>query len=55
MNRLEKKYMFIENIVAWGHGKYSKSDLEQMTIAELLETHSKVYNQRLTEINTIRA
>jgi len=53
MGRLEKRYCWIMDILAWGHGKYTKEQLEQLTMPELAEIHSQVYNQRLDEIQSV--
>lgn len=52
--RLEKRYNWTQDILAWGHGKYSEAGLRRMTMPELGELHFKVYMQRLSEINAIR-
>ena len=54
MCRQEKRYMWTENIIAWGRGQYARAELERMTMPELLNVHNKIYNQHLLEIETIR-
>lgn len=53
MGRLEKKYNFIMDILAWCHGKYTKEQLEKMTMTELFEIHNNCYWDRMGEINRI--
>ena len=55
MNRLEKRYLWTADILAWGHGRYTKAYLESLTMPELAEVHNKVYIQHLIELETIRA
>lgn len=53
MGRLEKRYCWIMDILAWGHGKYTEEQLEKLTMPELAEFHSQVYHQHLEEIQSI--
>lgn len=53
MNRLEQRYNWIHDILAWGHGKYTEDELKSLTMPELGAIHSKVYYQRLAEIQAI--
>ena len=52
--RLERRYNWTQDILAWGHGKYTQEELDRMTMPELRELHSKVYLERLGEINAIK-
>ncbi len=53
MGRLEKRYCWIMDILAWGHRKYTEEQLEKLTMPELAEIHSQVYHQHLDEIQSI--
>lgn len=54
MNRLERRYNWTQDILAWGHGQHTEEELKKLTMPELGELHFKIYMQRLSEINTIR-
>lgn len=54
MNRLEKRYNWTQDILAWGHGQYTADELDKLTMPQLGELHFKIYMQRLDEINAIR-
>ena len=54
MCRQEKRYMWTEDIIAWGHGQYARPELERLTMPELLNVHNKIYNQHLAETDAIR-
>ena len=53
MNRLEQRYLWTADILAWGHGKYTEEHLKSLTMPELFEVHNKVYCQRILEMQTI--
>lgn len=52
-NRLEGKYLMIEDIVAWGHGAYNRSELQKMSVDKLKEIYSRVYFNRIREISVV--
>ena len=54
MSRAEKRYNWIEDIIAWGHGKYQREELKRLNMPALEEIHSKVCFDRLLEINSIK-
>ena len=54
MGRLEKRYLWTADILAWGHGQYSEEYLKSLTMPELAEVHNQMYVRRLNEIETIR-
>ena len=54
MNRLEKKYNFIQNIIAWSNGKYKQEHLQKMNMTALFELHNNLYLKRISELETIR-
>lgn len=51
--RLERKYRMIEDIVAWGHGVYDRSELQKMTMDKLKEIYSQVYFNHIREISVV--
>ena len=53
MNRFEQRYNWTQDILAWGHGKYTEEQLKKLTMPELGDIHHKVYMERLSEINAI--
>lgn len=54
MGRLEKRYLFTEDILAWCHGQYTRDVLEKMNMSQLFEIHNQLYCNRIREENTIR-
>ena len=54
MGRLEKRYLCIEDIIAWCHGQYTRDMLEKMNMSQLFEVHNQMYINRIREENTIR-
>ena len=46
----EKKYLLIQNIIAWGNGKYKERDLYSMTIPELEKIYNYLYCKKLSNI-----
>jgi len=53
-NRAEKRYLMTEDIMAWGHGKYSREELAKMNMPRLGEVHMAVYMDKISEIQAIR-
>lgn len=53
MNRAEKRFNWTEDILAWCHGKYTREQLDAMTLPEVGNIHFEMYMQRLSEINAI--
>ena len=52
--RLERKCRMVEDIIAWSHGAYDRNELQKMTMDKLGEIYSKVYFNRIREIQTIK-
>ena len=50
MGRAEKKYLLLQNIIAWGNGKYKERDLYSMTIPELEKIYNYLYFKKLSNI-----
>lgn len=50
MGRLEKKYLWIQDILAWSNGKYKESNLNNMTMPELFKIHNKLYCKKMSKI-----
>lgn len=53
MSRLEKRYLYTEDIISWCHGEYTRDMLEEMNISDLFELHNQIYFNRLNEVNLI--
>lgn len=52
--RLEARFIWTKDILAWCHGAYTEEQLNQLTMPELSEIHNNVYYQHIAEIETIR-
>ena len=52
--RLEARFIWTKDILAWCHGAYTEEQLNQLTMADLSEIYNKVHYQRIAEIETIR-
>ena len=51
MSRAEKRYLWTEDIMAWGHGQYTREELNKLAMPELFEIHNRVYIQRIGEMH----
>lgn len=50
MGRLEKKYLWIQDILEWSNGKYQEADLENKTMSELFEIHNNLYVAKMAKL-----
>ena len=50
MGRLEKRYLWIKDILAWSNGKYKETELNNMTMTELFDIHNKLYCEKMSKI-----
>ena len=52
--RLEARFIWTKDILAWCHGEYTEEQLNRLTMPELSEIHNNVYYQHIVEMETIR-
>lgn len=49
-SHMEERYNLVEQILVWGHGKYTRESLNEMTLDTIREIYNKLYLEIISRL-----